>query len=139
MEKTLLAEEMLHAIGKDMDFFWENAHPDLVLEFPYGPSVGMPDRVTRRENTEPYLCDVARILPGLTYTNVRVLPLAEPDAFVLEYGGTCPAANDYDQIYIAIMRFKDDKLILFREYWDSTEVSRALGAAVEEFVGNGPS
>lgn len=133
MEKAALAEKILHAIGKDMPFFWANAHDDLVLEFPYAPSVGMPARVTGRENTEPYLDNVSRILPGLTFTDVQVMPLAEPDAFLIEYNGNCPASNNYDQIYITIMRFRGDKLILFREYWDTTEVTRALGAAGDEF------
>lgn len=133
MQKTTLAEKMLHAIGKNMDFFWQHAHPNLVLEFPFAPTHGMPDRVAGRENIEPYLDNVARILPGLTYTDVRVLSLVTPGACLLEYGGLCAAANNYNQKYIAIMRFEGNKLILFREYWDTTEVSRALGTPAAEF------
>jgi ketosteroid isomerase-like protein len=129
MDKAQLAEQMLHSIGKDMGFFWDNAHPDLVLEFPYAPWVGLPERVAGRDDAEPYLDDVGRMFPGLTFHDVRVMPLAEPDSFVLEYNGSCPAVNNYSQRYINIMRFEGDKLALFREYWNTTEATRALGGA----------
>lgn len=80
--------------------------------------------MTGRDNTEPYLDNVARILPGLTFNDVRVMPLAEEDAFLLEYIGSCPQVNNYSQRYITIMRFTDDKLILYREYWNTTEAAR---------------
>ncbi|MFI5542117.1 nuclear transport factor 2 family protein [Nocardia sp. NPDC051900] len=124
MDNAQLAVKMLHSLGKD--FFWANAHPDLVLEFPYAPWVGGPERVTGRENTERYLDQVARMLPGLTFTDVRVWPYAEEDAYVLEYNGTAQV-NNYNQRYINIMRFKDGKLILFREFWNTTEAIRAFG------------
>ena len=128
MDKAQLAVKMLHSIGKDMKFFWANSHPDLALEFPYAPWVGFPERVSGRENTEPYLDNVALMLPGLTFSEVRVMPLAEEDAFLLEYNGSCAQVNNYSQRYITIMRFKDDKLILYREYWNTTEAARALAA-----------
>ncbi|MFI5541848.1 nuclear transport factor 2 family protein [Nocardia sp. NPDC051900] len=123
-----LAAKMLEAIGKDMDFFWANAHPDLVLEFPYAPSLGWPERVTGRENTEQFLANLAGVLPGLTFSDVRVMPLAEEDAVLLEYHGS---AGNYDQNYITITRFRDGKLVLFREYFDTTEAARALSAVGE--------
>jgi uncharacterized protein len=122
-----LAEKMLHALLGDMEFFWANAHPDLVLEFPYGGSLGSATRVTERAQAEAFLNGVATIVPGLKFSEVRVMPLADSDGVVLEYRGLCPAVNNYDQQYIALMRFKDGKLILFREYFDTMEVKRALG------------
>ncbi|SPF06205.1 nuclear transport factor 2 family protein [Streptomyces sp. MA5143a] len=135
MDNAQLAVKMLHSLGKDMDFFWMNAHPDLVLEFPYAPWVGLPDRLVGREDIEAYLDNFARMLPGLTFTDVRVWPYAEEDAYVLEYNGTCPSVNSYKQRYINISRFKDGKLILFREFWNTTEALRAFGGteAIREF------
>lgn len=53
---------------------------------------------------------------------------AEEDRLVLEYKCAAQAKNGtYDQSYITLMRFKGGKLCLFREYWDTTEVTRACG------------
>jgi len=127
MTDAILAERVLHSIGRDWDFFWSNTHPDLVLEFPFASSVGMPTRVAGEANTHEYLGNVTTLLPDLAFRDVRVMPLAEPESYMLEYLGSSPAARNYEQIYVAIMKFKQGKLILFREYWDTTEVARALG------------
>jgi hypothetical protein len=58
----------------------------------------------------------ARMLPGLTITDVRVWPYVKEDCYVLECNGTCPSVNDCNQRYINISRFKDGKLILLREF-----------------------
>ncbi|WP_329263604.1 nuclear transport factor 2 family protein [Streptomyces pseudovenezuelae] len=128
MDNAQLAVKMLHSLGKDMDFFWANTHPDLVLELPYAPWLGLADRLTGRDEIKAFLDDFARKLPGLTFTDVRVWPYAEEDAYVLEYNGTCPTVNNYNQRYINISRFKDGKLILFREFFNTTEALRAFGA-----------
>lgn len=122
-----LAEKMLHALCGDRRFFWENADPDIALEFPFAASIGMPTRVAGRENVEPYIDQIDTLLPGLTFRDVRLMPLADPDTVLLEYRGASPAANGYEQNYITIMRFAQGKLVLYREYWDTTELTRALG------------
>jgi ketosteroid isomerase-like protein len=126
MSDTALAERVLHSIGKDMEFFWRSAHADLVLEFPYGATNGFPVRIAGRENTHAFFANMPKIVPDLSFYDVHVTPLAEEGGFLLEYCGTCPKANNYRQRYITIMRFEDDKLILFREHWDTVEATRAL-------------
>ncbi|WP_431236243.1 nuclear transport factor 2 family protein (plasmid) [Mycolicibacterium psychrotolerans] len=127
MSNEELAAKMIHAAVKDLDFFWANAHPDLVFEFPYAPWIGTPERVAGAEDTKAYIDQLQIMLPGMTFTNVKVMPLAEEGAYLLEYDGACPKLNNYANKYISIFKFKDGKLILFHEYWNTTEITRAIG------------
>jgi ketosteroid isomerase-like protein len=61
------------------------------------------------------------------------MPLREDGAFLLEYHGVCKEVGNYDQDYITLMRFKGDKITLFREYWDTTEVTRAMSGETAKF------
>ncbi|WP_431236226.1 nuclear transport factor 2 family protein (plasmid) [Mycolicibacterium psychrotolerans] len=117
--------KMLRAIGNDMEFFWANAHPDLVLEFPYASSLGWPQRVTGYADIEQCVANLGDALPGLSFSDIRVMPLADGNGALLEYRGS---AQNYDQRHITLARFCDGRLILFREYFDTTEAARALSA-----------
>ncbi len=123
-----LAERMLRSIVDDPDFFLENAHSNLAVEFPFGEANGFPTRITGRENLEAFLANMPNLLPKLAFYDVRIEPLAAPGGFLLEYRGSCPAVNNYSQQYITVMRFSDGKLILFREYYNTTEVTRAFSS-----------
>ncbi|WP_431236211.1 nuclear transport factor 2 family protein (plasmid) [Mycolicibacterium psychrotolerans] len=125
VDTVRLAAKVLQAMGTDMDFYWANAHPDLVLEFPYAPSLGWPERVAGREAIEQFLADLGGALPGLSFSDIQVTPLADGEGVLMEYRGS---AQNYDQRYITVARFRDGKLILFREYFDTTEAARALSA-----------
>lgn len=129
MANAELCERFLRAIGKDKDFLKAHAHPDIVLEFPYAPWVGYPESVRGYDNAIAYLDQVGELLPGMTFHNVVVRPLAEPDAYLMEYTSKCPAVNGYAQRYINITRIKDGRIILFREYWNTSEATRALSGS----------
>jgi ketosteroid isomerase-like protein len=129
MDRSELAAKMVHAIGDDLDFFMAHAHPDLVLEFPYAPWVGRADRVSGHQHVRAHMEEVTSSLPGLFFTDLRVMPTAEEELFVLEYVGNCPALDGYRQPYITVMRFVDDRVALFREYWDTSEILRVFSGA----------
>jgi uncharacterized protein len=129
MPNTALAERMLRSIVEDPGFFLESAHPDLAVEFPFGEANGFPTRITGRENLEAFLANMPNILPKLTFHDVRIEPFATPGGFLLEYRGTCLAVNNYSQQYISVMRFSGDKLLLFREYYNTAEVTRAFSSS----------
>jgi hypothetical protein len=40
-----LANRIMADFGRDMRHWYDNLHDDMVLEFPYGASVGMPTRI----------------------------------------------------------------------------------------------
>jgi ketosteroid isomerase-like protein len=49
---------------------------------------------------------------------------------IVEYSGGCvlPTAKIYKQVYITVQKFKDGKMILFREFWNPMEVVESFGA-----------
>lgn len=122
------AHDLVGTFGIDMEPWWDAAHDDLVLEFPFARSIGMPERVEGKAAARTYLEKVVSGLAGLSFTNIRARATGAEGEVLVEYEGQCPAPNGtYDQRYITIMRFRDGKLALFREYWDTCEVTRAFG------------
>jgi ketosteroid isomerase-like protein len=133
-ENARIAADLMATFGADMEPWWAIADEDLVLEFPFARSIGMPQRVTGKHASRAYLEKVVSGLEGLRFTGITARETGNPGEVVVEYVGTCPAPNGtYDQQYITIMRFKEGRLALFREYWDTTEVTRAFGDLAAAF------
>jgi ketosteroid isomerase-like protein len=119
---------MIAAFGKDMDFFWANTHDDIVLEFPYAKSNGFEERITGINKVRPHFEMVVKILPGWAPYDIRISPFADPNAVLLEYRGKCTGTyQEYNQQYVTILRFRDQKLILFKEHWDTYHYHQAWG------------
>ena len=114
----------------DMENWLPLLHDDLVLEFPYAYSVKMPGRVIGKTAAVEYLRGVMKNFTGLTFQDVVVSPMADPSAVIVEYAGGCtlPTGAPYKQVYITLQKFKDGKMILFREFWNPMEVLESFGA-----------
>lgn len=133
-ENAQMAAALMGTFGIDMQPWWEAAHEDLVLEFPFARSIGMPERVAGKAKARTYLEKVVSGLAGLHFTGITARETGRDGEVVVEYEGKCPAPNGtYDQHYITIMRFREGKLVLFREYWDTSEVTRAFGDLAAAF------
>lgn len=132
-----LTEERAHnvALSKkimsrfDMDNWLDLLHDDLVLEFPYAYSLGMPGRIVGKETSVAYLASVMKHFPGLAFRNVSIEPMADPSTVLVQYEGGCTIASGarYEQVYITIQKFKDGKMILFREFWNPAAITEAFG------------
>lgn len=114
----------------DMDNWYPLLHDDLVLEFPYAHSVQMPGRVVGKTAAVEYLGGVMKHFIGLTFHEVVISPMADPSTVIVEYAGGCalPSGKTYKQVYITVQKFKDGKMILFREFWNPMEVVESFGA-----------
>jgi ketosteroid isomerase-like protein len=127
-----LAERMLESFGKDMSFFWANTHDSIVLEFPLAKSNGFAERVEGIKNVRPHFEMVIKILPGWAPRDIRITPFADPNSVLVEYRGSCEGTHRrYDQQYITILKFRDQKLVYFREYWDTYQYHLAWGNVAE--------
>ena len=62
----VLAEQVLDRLGTEAQF--DLYADDIVMEFPYGPSLGMPDRFETKPTVVAY---VRRILKGLSGVVIR--------------------------------------------------------------------
>ena len=114
----------------DMDNWYPLLHDDLVLEFPYAHSVQMPGRVVGKTAAVEYLSGVMKHFTGLTFHDVVISSMADPATVIVEYSGGCvlQTGKSYKQVYITVQKFKDGKMILFREFWNPMEVVESFGA-----------
>ena len=132
-----LALRVVELLGSDEQF--ELYADDIVMEFPYGPSLGMPDRFETKPNVVAY---VQRILDGLSGVVVREMTLSsvagDPTTVFVEYDADCPTTggNTYRQIYINKMQFRDGKLLHMRELWDPKKMIDAGNGVFDEQGGN---
>lgn len=122
-----IATDLMERFGRDMEGWYDHLHDDIVMEFPFGPSVGMPSRV---EGKMACSAVFAAVVEGVQvqFDNIRVSPLAEPDRFMVEYTGYSePGGKIYDQTYLSVQQYRDGKMILFREYWNALVVKETFG------------
>lgn len=122
-----IATDLMERFGRDMEGWYDHLHDDIVMEFPFGPSVGMPSRV---EGKTACSAVFAAVVEGVQvqFDNIRVSPLAEPDRFMVEYTGYSePGGKIYDQTYLSVQQYRDGKMILFREYWNALVVKETFG------------
>ncbi len=122
-----IARDLMQRFGRDMTGWYDHLHDDIVMEFPFGPSVGMPARV---EGKAACSAVFAAVVEGVQvrFDDIRVSPLAEPDRLVVEYTGYSePGGKVYDQTYISVQHYRDGKMILFREYWNALVVKDTFG------------
>lgn len=132
-DRTLSAKNV--AVAKQimsrfsMDNWYPLLHEDLVLEFPYAHSVQMPGRIVGKKAAVEYLSGVMKYFTGLTFRDVVVSSMTDPNTVLVEYAGGCrlPTGKDYKQVYITVQKFKDGKMILFREFWNPMEVVESFG------------
>ncbi len=112
---------------------------DIVMEFPYGPSLGMPDRFETKPDVVAY---VEHILPGLSGVTIREMSFSsvagDPTTVFVEYEADCPTpgGSSYRQIYVNKMQFREGKLAQMRELWDPQRIINAGNGLFDEQRGN---
>jgi ketosteroid isomerase-like protein len=132
-----LARRVVELLGSEEQF--ELYADDIVMEFPYGPSLGMPDRFETKTNVVAY---VSRVLDGLAGVVIREMTLSsvagDPTTVFVEYEADCPTpgGNTYRQIYVNKMQFRDGKLLHMRELWDPKKMIDAGNGVFDEPMGN---
>jgi ketosteroid isomerase-like protein len=118
-----LARRVLETLGSEEQF--DLFADDIVMEFPYGTSLDMPDRFESKEVVVAYARELAKALPGLTMKDVTYSSVLDhPDTVFLEYisDAPTPGGNTYRQIYVNKMVFRDGKLVHMREFWDPKRI-----------------
>lgn len=126
-DNIALALTLMESFGRNMDGWYDNLHDDIVMEFPFGHSVGMPGRVEGKEacsSVFAMVCDLVKV----QFFDITVHPMLNPNQLLVEYKGHGdPEPGSYDQTYICMQEFKDGKLSGFREHWNSKVVFDLFG------------
>jgi uncharacterized protein len=118
-----LAGQVLALIGNE-ELFGLLAE-DIVMEFPYGPSLGMPDRFAGKPAVVAYCRELFAALPGLTMRDMTYYSVAgDPGTVFIEYvsDAPTPGGNTYRQVYVNKLVFRDGLLVHMREFWDPKRI-----------------
>lgn len=125
-----IAHAYLNLVGKDIPAWAELLAEDAVIEFPYAPSVGTPERLEGKAAILHYMKDVPTRMPGLTFSNLRIHETLNPDVVLAEVHGEATIAatgKHYAQDYVLWLEAKDGKLVRYREYWNPIPALAAFG------------
>lgn len=122
-------EKVFDAVGRgdvdDMSTYWAD---DIVFEAPFSYT-GTPSRTAGKKNLHERLSgSYGRVDFAFTITETH--PMEDPDAWVVEYTSTGTmreTGQTYENSYIALFRFRDGLLTLFREFYDSQKTAQAFG------------
>jgi ketosteroid isomerase-like protein len=111
--------------------WWDLMHEDIVLEFPYGASLGQPERIVGRSAAVLYVKALLDRAGDLNFYDVKILATEDPALFVSEYRADRKNRNGkpYVQIYINKVRVEDGKVIFMREFWDPKRILDASSGA----------
>jgi ketosteroid isomerase-like protein len=121
-----LATQIMEQFGHGDPGWSDFLHEDVVIELPFATSNGLPPRVEGKQAVAPFFAAVAKQL-DLKFHDIRVWPLQNPGQVVVEYRGTGhPAGQTYSQTYICFQEYKDGKLLIYREYYDTLIVKNIL-------------
>jgi uncharacterized protein len=118
-----LAAKVLGLLGSESQF--DLFADDIVMEFPYGPSLGMPDHFESKPVVVAYSRELFRILPGLTMRDMVYSSVdGDPNTVFIEYESDVPTpgGRTYLQTYINKMQFRDGLLVHMREFWDPKRI-----------------
>lgn len=110
------------------DAAWlDELHPQMCIEFPFGAGVGLPDRIEGKNNCAGLLQLVADKL-NLVFFGVELFGMSDPNLVLAEYEGKGHFnGKSYEQKYITLLRFENEKLILYREYLDTQVIAEGPG------------
>ena len=109
---------------------WLNLlHNNIVLEFPYAESAGLPRFLAGKEMIQKSTADFLGMVPGIRFNNPEVFPGLNPHQAFATYGVKVlvPATNKtYEQQYIAVFTEQDGQIVHMTEYYDPTKLNAAF-------------
>jgi ketosteroid isomerase-like protein len=117
------AEQILQLLGSEEQF--SHFDDEIVMEFPYGPSIGQPERHEGKEAVVSYVRRLNHNLAGLKMRDWTIHSVeGDPTTVFIEYEGDAPTpgGNSYVQTYVNKMQFRDGKLVHMREFWDPKRI-----------------
>lgn len=122
---AVLIEQALTDFNRG-EAFSSHLAPQVVLEFPYGPSLGLPARVVGHAQ----VCEVlgAAQASGLRLGSAEVSALG-PGRFLAEYVGTYRGTDrPCAQVpLIAVIHHDGRSITGIREYWDTLAIAQLAG------------
>ncbi len=116
--------KLLDAFGKGVNNVVEFFHPDAVIEYPYARMLGTPERLGLGEYRD-YIANALEIMPGIRFSKVVTYQTVDPDVVIMECHGAAKVPDSvevYNQDYFMVVRFREAKIIMYKEYWNPLEL-----------------
>ncbi|WP_224240087.1 nuclear transport factor 2 family protein [Hyalangium gracile] len=126
----VLLDAHLALIGTDIERWLELFAEDAIVEFPYAPSLGVPARLEGKEAIRRYFIETPKHFLGFVFTNLRRYLTTDPEVALAEVHGAATIAmtgRPYEQDYVMLVKARDGKIALYREYWDPIPGLKAFG------------
>ena len=120
----------LELIGTDIERWLGLFAQDAVVEFPYARPLGLPERLEGLEAIRRYFGETPKHFRGLVFTNVWRYPTTDPEAALAEAHGAATIAATgrlYEQDYVMLVKTRNGKISLYREYWNPIPGLEAFG------------
>ena len=124
----------------DIDAALTNFADDGVQEMPFAPE-GFPSRLDGKDALYRQYSGLPDAYDSMQFEIRTAHALDDPQWAVLEYHGTIRQMNgeSYDNDYIGVFQVIDDKIVLFREYFNPIVLQRAFGDNLADTFGVQPS
>jgi hypothetical protein len=82
-ENRTLVRAWMTTLGEPA--FWDLMHEDIVLEFPYGASLGAPERIVGKASAVSYMKALLDRAGPLKFIDIDIVDTTDPALFVTEY------------------------------------------------------
>jgi uncharacterized protein len=132
--KQNTVEEILDAhlalLATDTEAWIDLLDEDVIVDFPYAPSLGRPGRLEGKAATYNHVKTALTQMQNLTFTNVRKYPTTDPNVLWAELHGSAliPATGrHYEQDYVVRIQIRDGKIVYYSEYWNPMALMNAFG------------
>jgi uncharacterized protein len=131
-ENREVARLILTLLGTEEQF--DYLADDVVMEFPYGPSLGQPDHFKGKPAVMAYTRALTERIGRIKMRDMAFSSVdGDPDTVFIEYSGdvNTPGGHTYVQTYVNKMRFREGKLVQMREVWDTKLILDAASGAFD--------
>lgn len=131
--QAVLLELFAHLNARDYEAALGLVADDVLWEMPFAPpALRAP---FNRERFGKLLRGWPAVFShGLTFSDVDITPMLDPDRIIVEFRGEAVMAatgQPYRNRYVGIFEFSDGRIVHAREYFDSAVAIRAFGWPLE--------
>jgi ketosteroid isomerase-like protein len=124
---ALVAEVFARLQAMEIERLLDLFADDMVLEMPVR-GAGGPERLEGKEAVGAFLRRFPQIFRRLDFVAHTEYPMADPSLVAAEYRseGEAHTGLPYRNVYAAIFRVRDGKIVLWREYFNPIVINNAL-------------
>ncbi len=120
----------LALMATDTEAWAELLSEDVIVDFPYAPSLGYPDQKRGRTAMYNHIKTALVDMENLTFSNVRKYRTEDPDVIWAELHASAHVPSTgrrYEQDYVGQFKVKNGKIVYYSEYWNPIALTDAFG------------